>query len=60
LGVVEGQRFLKGVLEACLACREEVELVLDELERLSLLLFEPEEGLLMKQICQHLLGEEVP
>jgi len=59
LGVVEGQRFLKGALEACLVCRVEVVAVPDELERLSLLLFEPEEGLPMKQICQHLLEEAV-
>lgn len=58
--MVEGQRSLTGVLGACLLYREEVVEVLDELERLTLLLFEPEEELPMKRICQHLLEGEVP
>jgi len=57
---VEGQHFSPVVLEACLVCRAAVEAAPDEPERLNLSLFGQEEGLLKKQICQHLREVEVP
>jgi len=59
LEVVEEQRFLRAVLEACRVCHAEVVEVLDALGYLSLPLSEQKGVAPKKQICQHLQAEEV-